>query len=117
MSYDTSEIDLDELSLEEYRGRIEDTQVPSDGDRLSYMALGVTGEAGEVAEAVKKLRRRPDTPADFEVYDDATVALLEELGDLMWYVDRICNKVNLTIGEVLYYNSDKVESLHSGGDE
>lgn len=99
------------LTLSEYREVVEGSEVPTNGDVLSYMALGVAGEAGEVADTVKKLRRRENPPGDFTVENDAAV-VAEELGDLLWYVDRLANELDLSMGEVLAMNAEKIERRH-----
>lgn len=103
------------MNLEEYRELVEDHEVPTYGDRHTYFALGVSGEAGEVADAVKKFRRREDPPGDFQVSSDP-FDVVEELGDLLWYVDRLADSVGYTVGEILAENAEKIERRYEDAD-
>jgi NTP pyrophosphatase (non-canonical NTP hydrolase) len=75
-------------------------------EEAMYLALGLNGEAGEVAEAIKKWWR--DGKID--------VNLLEkELGDVMWYVSQLANCFNLDLAEVLIKNRDKLIDRQNRG--
>lgn len=49
---------------------------------LSHWVLGITGEAGEIAEKVKKIIRDHDGKLD----NDAKFELSKEIGDVLWYL-------------------------------
>ena len=71
-----------------------------------YPVLGLTGEAGEVAEKVKKLIRDRNG-----VYDDAWVEeLKKELGDVMWYVAIIADCFKIKLEDVATGNITKLRS-------
>lgn len=75
-----------------------------------YAALGISGEAGEVAEKVKKTYR--DCNGDF------TVSLLDikkELGDLLWYVAFMCSSLGIELDEVAQMNLKKLASRKRRG--
>lgn len=73
-------------------------------DDLSYCALGITGEGGEVADHIKKMIRD-----DANVLtDDRKDHLLKELGDVMWYVARMAGKLGYTMDDVAQANLDKL---------
>jgi len=73
---------------------------------LSYLALGLTSEAGEVAGKVKKYVR------DLAWDKDAVIA---ELGDVFWYLARMCDEMDIDAEEVLQLNYDKLESRKARG--
>ena len=81
---------------------------------LYYLSLGLTSEAGEVAGKVKKLIR-----------DDAldVGALAYELGDVFWYLVRLCDAIGYPPEEVLAININKLtrrkenNTLKGNGDE
>ena len=81
---------------------------------LYYLALGLTSEAGEVAGKVKKLIRD-------DTYDQD--ALAQELGDIFWYLVRLCSAIGVTPEEVLQKNIDKLMTrkrkgtIQGSGDE
>jgi len=89
---------------------------PQMGCNLYYPALGLAGEAGEVAEKVKKLMR----DAGGVLTDDRRDALRKELGDVLWYVAALCSELNLDMGEVAAQNIAKLQDRRErnaiGGD-
>jgi NTP pyrophosphatase (non-canonical NTP hydrolase) len=68
---------------------------------LLHAALGVTGEAGEFADAIKK-------SAIYNKTLDHGNAL-EELGDLLWYVALACEALGVDMAEVAKQNIDKLK--------
>lgn len=81
--------------------------------------LGVTGEAGEFADKVKKILR--DQNGNFTEEDRA--ALQKELGDVLWYVAEVALYLDLPLSIVAKTNLEKLASrknrnqLHGTGDE
>jgi len=78
---------------------------------LSYLALGAAGESGEVADKVKKLIR----DGNGELTEDRRVALLEEVGDALWYLALLSGHLGSSIGEVAARNVAKLRSRHDRG--
>jgi NTP pyrophosphatase (non-canonical NTP hydrolase) len=76
---------------------------------LVYPALALTGEAGELANVVKKLVRQSDSLAPVAVVDDEERAKLgEELGDVLWYVGALATELGFTLEEVAKANLTKL---------
>lgn len=69
-----------------------------------YTALGLAGEAGEVAEIVKKHIRDERMPGN--VRD----ALRKELGDVLWYVAMCAREWGLDLDDIAQHNLDKLSS-------
>ncbi len=87
-------------------------------DDLSYCALGITGEGGEIADHVKKMIRD-----DAKILtEDRKDHLLKELGDVMWYVARMAGKLGYTLDDVAITNIEKLNDRtrrgvqHGSGD-
>jgi len=79
---------------------------PGAGDNLLYPTLGLCGEAGEVAEKVKKMIRD-----DGGVLSDARrEALARELGDVLWYVAQLATEAGLELDAVAAANLEKLLS-------
>jgi len=83
-----------------------------------YPTLGLCGEAGEVAEKVKKIIRDSNG-----VPTPERVALLKkELGDVLWYLGAICTELGLDLEEVARENVGKLQerkatnTIHGDGD-
>ena len=66
--------------------------------------LRLSGEAGEVAEEVKKVIR--DKGGEFD--DDTRLAICKELGDVLWYVAQIASELDLDLSNVAQGNLDKL---------
>ena len=77
---------------------------PNKGKNMSYPTLGLCGEAGEIANKVKKIYRDHDgvlTNGYREILSD-------ELGDVLWYVAAIASELGVSLGEVAMNNVDKL---------
>ncbi len=78
---------------------------------LSYPALGLAGEAGEVAEHVKKAIRDDGG----QVSDARRAALSKELGDVLWYVAQLASELGLELDQIARENLDKLLSRQHRG--
>jgi NTP pyrophosphatase (non-canonical NTP hydrolase) len=78
---------------------------------LAYPALGLAGEAGEVAEHAKKAIRDDDG----EVTPERRLAITKELGDVLWYVAQIASELDLDLDEIAQTNLEKLLSRQSRG--
>jgi NTP pyrophosphatase (non-canonical NTP hydrolase) len=84
---------------------------PGAGDNLVYPTLGLAGEAGEVAEKVKKLLRDDGGVMS----DERREALAGELGDVLWYVAQVATEAGLDLEEIAQGNLDKLLSRQRRG--
>lgn len=82
---------------------------------LMYLALGLAGEAAEVANKIKKLYR--DTPDDFNSSraQELKAGAAEELGDVMWYLANLSRALETTLPELMAHNHNKLESRLARG--
>jgi NTP pyrophosphatase (non-canonical NTP hydrolase) len=78
---------------------------------LSYPALGLAGEAGEVAEHAKKAIR-DDAGA---VSDERRAAMAKELGDVLWYVSQLASELELDLDQIATENLEKLLSRQRRG--
>ncbi len=84
---------------------------PNAGENLVYPTLGLAGEAGEVAEKVKKLIRD-----DAGVLgDERRAAIAKELGDVLWYVAQVATEAGLDLDEIAATNLEKLLSRAQRG--
>lgn len=79
---------------------------PNAGTNPIYPTLGLCGEAGEVADKVKKVIRDRDGQFSSEVI----AALQLELGDVLWYVAQLATELGLDLDAVAQANLDKLAS-------
>ncbi len=95
------------MNFDEYQQAIEKFAVyPREQEltAISYLTLGLNGEAGEVAEQVKKAIRN-----DGQITDERRAKILDEIGDVLWYVSRIASEFGASLGEVAEQNVAKLE--------
>jgi len=98
------------LTFEEYQRQAKQTALyPNRLKNLEYPTLGLAGEAGEVANIVKKIQR------DFsgEITDEIRAKLKDELGDVLWYISACADELGLTLEEIAEFNVGKLAKRHS----
>lgn len=71
---------------------------------LSYVILGLSNEAGEVAGKLKKIWR--DNKG--LVTQDKRDAIASELGDVLWYAARIADELGTDLDAIAQANLDKL---------
>jgi NTP pyrophosphatase (non-canonical NTP hydrolase) len=108
------------LTFADYQARAGDTaQYPDIGHNPIYPTLGLAGEAGEVADKVKKVIR--DNGGQFDAA--AVAAIQKELGDVLWYVARLASELGLDLDQIAADNLAKLADrkargkLRGSGDE
>ena len=79
--------------------------------KLIYPALGMAGEAGEVANKVKKLIR--DGPDNRPLTWREDIGY--EIGDVMWYCSELADNLNLTLGMIAAQNLAKLQKRKDKG--
>jgi NTP pyrophosphatase (non-canonical NTP hydrolase) len=79
-------------------------------ERLLTAAVGMSAEAGEFTEIVKKIvfQGKP-------VNEDNLFHLKRELGDIMWYVSQACIGLDITLEEVIQMNFEKLSARYPEG--
>lgn len=75
--------------------------------RLAGHALGLAGEAGEVADLVKK-RIYHDVPYEVD-------KMSKELGDVLWYLSALANEHGLRLADIAQQNVDKLKARYPLG--
>ena len=99
--------------LPQLLSRMTELDVTDDADipRLLTAALGLSAEAGEFTEVVKKiiLQGKP--------YNEENVFHMKrELGDICWYLAQACMALDTTFDEVIEMNVDKLKERYPGGE-
>lgn len=85
---------------------------------LAYIALALAGEAGEVANEVKKHYRddlNDDTLIGLSFHSphtDRREKILLEMGDVLWYLNRLARSLNSSLSEVASMNVAKLSKRH-----
>jgi NTP pyrophosphatase (non-canonical NTP hydrolase) len=93
------------MDFHDYQQRSRETaRYPEAGRNILYPTLGLCGEAGEVADKVKKVLRDRAGVFDAEVREDLRL----ELGDVLWYVAQLATELGLDLDEVAAANLAKL---------
>jgi NTP pyrophosphatase (non-canonical NTP hydrolase) len=99
------------MELNNYQSKARETALYPKDQGLVYCALGLTGEAGEVADKIKKIIRDKGGVVSAE---DRT-ALAKELGDVLWYLANLSLELNLALDFVALKNVEKLSSRKNRG--
>lgn len=95
------------MNFEEYQKKSRVTAIyPNAGENFIYPTLGLAGEAGEVAEKIKKVIRDKNGVMD----DETREMIKKELGDVLWYVSQIASELKLPLDDVAKTNIEKLAS-------
>ena len=88
---------------------LQDQDFPT--ERLLTAAVGMSAEAGEFTEVIKKIifQGKPVT-------EENLFHLKRELGDIMWYVAQACMGLGVSLDEVIEMNVDKLKARYPGGE-
>jgi len=78
---------------------------------LYYTALGLVGEAGEIANKVKKIMR--DNNGNLE--ELAKADIFDELGDVLWYCASLADELGVNLEDVAKLNLIKLEDRMNRG--
>jgi len=92
--------------------RLTQLEVQSDADvpRLLTAALGLSAEAGEFTEVIKKIFLQGKTYNEENAFH-----LKRELGDICWYLAQACMALDTSFDEVLQMNYEKLSARYPEG--
>lgn len=101
------------LTFAEYQAQSRTTAVYPGRDQgnITYPALGLAGESGEVCEKIKKAIRDDGgivTPARRDL-------LAKELGDVLWYVAALATELRLDLSQIAADNLAKLAARKAAG--
>lgn len=99
------------MNFAEYQEAAVKTAIYGVGVKISYPALGLAGEAGEVCNKVKKIFRDNDGVVSEEKRAD----LLSEIGDVLWYCAALANDLNLSLEDIATANINKLHARNKAG--
>ncbi|MCT0214495.1 nucleoside triphosphate pyrophosphohydrolase family protein [Synechococcus sp. CS-1324] len=95
------------MNLNDYQLKARSTaRYPQVGANPIYPTLGLCGEAGEVADKVKKVLRDRGGHFDAEVGE----AIKLELGDVLWYVAQLASELGFDLETIATANLAKLAS-------
>lgn len=99
----------DNWNLNNYQMQAKKFAIYPEHMKVVYPALGLAGEAGEVADKVKKIYRDDRTDARF------LAEIAKEIGDVMWYCAALANDLGFDLQQVAEMNIYKLKSRKAAG--
>ena len=99
------------FTFDAYQAEAKETAIYPHNMKILYPALGLTGEAGEVANKVKKIVRDgvDKMPSDWREQ------IAGELGDVLWYCAALASDLGLSLGKIATENANKLSSRKKRG--
>jgi len=108
------------LTFRRYQEEARKTAIyPDKGHNYIYPTLGISGEAGELAEKIKKVLRDKKGIID----EESLEAIKKEMGDILWYLANLATELGIQLEQVALLNLEKLASrqqrnrLHGEGDD
>ena len=98
------------MNFNDYQDQANDTAIYPNGSRLVYPALGLTGEAGEVADKIKKIIRDKRTLDAQE-----RIEIAKEVGDVLWYVAAMARDLGIDMDTMARMNLEKLRDRAKRG--
>ena len=99
-------------TFNEYQSKAVKTAIYPNTHSILYPALGLAGEAGEVANKVKKFIRDGYDQEDFE---QKKIELAGEIGDVLWYCAALARDIGYDLDTIAVANIDKLQSRAERG--
>jgi len=96
-------------NLNNYQRQAKETAIYPENSKIVYPALGLAGEAGEVADKVKKIIR--DGRNDAEYYNQ----IAKELGDVLWYCAVLADDLGYSLQQIAEMNVYKLQARKAMG--
>lgn len=100
------------MTFKEFQTQAASTAIyPDRWTNLIYPVLGLVGEAGEIANKVKKIQRDHSGT----ITPEMRAALKSELGDVLWYLSAICDELDISLNRVAVENLEKLRARQRQG--
>jgi NTP pyrophosphatase (non-canonical NTP hydrolase) len=98
------------MNFNEYQEMAKSTAIYDKKHQILYPALGLAGEAGEVANKVKKLIRD-----GYEKNKDYRTEISAELGDVLWYIAVLASDIGIELSDIATNNIIKLKDRQARG--
>ena len=90
------------MNFNEYQKIARSTAVYPEEYKVIYPALGLCGEAGEVADKIKKTIRGDSS------LDEVSGNIAGDLGDVLWYLAILADDLGFDLDKIAHWNVDKL---------
>ena len=103
---------LSTITAADYQSRACETAIFPKQQAMEYLTLGLTGEAGEIANKVKKFIRDGATKDE---YLAKRIEIGYEIGDVLWYCAVLADELEMNLGHIMEKNLEKLADRHKRG--
>jgi len=103
---------LTTLTATYYQARACETAIFPKHQAMEYLTLGLTGEAGEIANKVKKFIRDGATKDE---YLAKRIEIGYEIGDVLWYCAVLADELEMNLGHIMEKNLEKLHDRKKRG--
>ena len=103
---------LSSITATDYQARACETAIFPMHRATEYLTLGLTGEAGEIANKVKKFIRDGATKDE---YLAKRIEIGYEIGDVLWYCAVLAEELEMNLGHIMEKNLEKLADRHKRG--
>jgi len=100
-----------DMDVNVYQDKAVATAIYPETHKITYPALGMAGEAGEVANKVKKIIR----DGKKSLPDDWQQQLASEIGDVLWYCAALARDLDMSLATIMAANLDKLKARQEQG--
>lgn len=100
-------------NFNDYQKIAASTAIYPESFSLVYPVLGLANEAGEVAGKLKKMMR--DEGFEGILTEEQEDLLIDELGDVLWYLAAVATDINVDLGYIANRNIDKLRDRQERG--
>ncbi|WP_291810376.1 nucleoside triphosphate pyrophosphohydrolase family protein [Limnobacter sp.] len=97
------------MQLSAYQIAAKRTAIYPEEAKVTYPALGLAGEVGEVCNKIKKVTR------DGLSIDDIRSDLFKELGDVLWYLSALAHDLDISLDNLAEQNLEKLQTRQQRG--
>ena len=103
---------VSDISATLYQKKACETAIFPKSPAMEYLTLGLTGEAGEIANKVKKFIRDGAPPDEYEA---KKIEIAYEIGDVMWYCAVLAEEMGMDLGHIMENNLRKLADRKARG--
>jgi hypothetical protein len=110
------------MTATEYEQQAYKTLAKSTAENISYLSFGLVAEVGEVADKIAKAVRRGKISINNDEIiikrgsgEELTQGIVQELGDVLWFVAMLAQRLGYSLEEVMRRNLDKLADRQARG--
>ena len=94
------------MTFDEYQAEAGKTAIyPYRGHNIEYPTLGLCGEAGEIANKVKKIQRDNNGV----LTNEKRFKIADEIGDVLWYLSALADEIDISLDAIADCNITKLK--------